>query len=233
MGTGQPFRIQGAGVGKVNLVRIEDVRFFCLTDQLFPVVRMGDVDQGLSAFPDRSTDHGCDTVFGDDQIQRFAIRKLIREILNGEQNIGAALQVPAGKSEDGPAPAGMFRPGKELLGLSRSGGDIALSDVQGNPARQVDLTSGKNGDHPVIEADPQVVGNDIDSLKLDQRIAVQPLHQLGRPLGVGGQRFITEIVLASVVDGTALDQVHQRIGKEIGVNAKIALAGEVTAERLE
>jgi hypothetical protein len=90
---------------------------------------MGDVDQRLGAFPDGPPDHRGDAVFRYDEIERFSVGELIRKIVHGEQNVGLALQIAAGKGEDRPAPAGVLCAGKEFLGLSGSGGDVALADV--------------------------------------------------------------------------------------------------------
>ena len=52
-----------------------DAHLFCIFDEFFTEIRMGDVDQGFSAFPRRfAFQQGC-TVFGDDVVDSRTRRR--------------------------------------------------------------------------------------------------------------------------------------------------------------
>ena len=97
-----------------------------------------------------------------------------------------SVQVAAGEGEDSPSPTRMFGAGKEFLGMSRTRCDISLADVQGDAARQIDFPRGEDSDHSIVETYPMMIGDHIDPLELDQGIPMQPPHQFGGSLGIGG-----------------------------------------------
>ena len=78
-----------------------------------------------------------------------------------------------------------------------------------------------------------MVGDHIDALKFDQRVAVQPSHQLGGPLRIGSEGFVAEIIFPPICYGAAFDQIHQGIGKEVGMHTQMAFTGQVSAKCLE
>jgi len=80
----------------------------------------------------------------------------------------------------------MFGSGKEFLGMARTWCNIPFANMQGDAACQIDFPRGEDSDHPVVETYPLMIGDDIDPLELNQGITMQPPHQFGGSLRVGG-----------------------------------------------
>ena len=62
---------------------------------------------------------------------------------------------------------------------------------------------------------------------------MQPSHQFGGSLGIGGEGFVAEMVFPSIGYRAAFDQIHEGIGKEVGMHAEVAFAGQMSTQRLE
>jgi len=230
---GQVLGVERRRLPKVDLVRVEKVRPLRLLDQLRPVAGMGNVDQGLGPLPHRAADQRGNPVIRDDQVQRLPVGELVRIVRHGNPNVRLAPQVPARQGDQRPAPPRVLRPGKILLRLPGTARDVPPAHLQGHVARQVHLARRNHHHHPVVQADPPPVRNQVDPLKLDQRVLIEPRHELLRPLGVGGQAFPLKIALPPVGDRPAPHQVHQGVREKEGVNPQVPLPPQMPPQRLE
>jgi len=104
--------------------------------------------------------------------------------------------------------------------------------VEGDAAGEIGLAGRQDGDEAVVEADVARVHDHVDGLKVHERVAVEPFHQLGRSEHVGRHRLSLEEALAAVRHGARGDEVHEGVREEGRVNAEVLLFPEMTGQGL-
>ena len=90
-------------------------------------------------------------------------------------------------------------------------------------AGQVDLDRRVDGDHPAERPDDVGVVGEVDRAHLDHRVVVDEVVQ---PLGAHQERghdLAPVALLAGAGDDAGLDQVDDRVGEHLGVDAEVAL----------
>ena len=137
------------------------------------------------------------------------------------------------------AAAGLRRQGDDRPALGREAGSADEVHLAPDPAvqpvadrvgddlaGQVDLDRGVDGDHPAERADDVGVVGEVDRSHLDHRVVVDEVVQPPGPHHERGHDLAPVALLAGAGDHAGLDQVDDRVGEHLGVDAEVVLAAQ-------
>uniref|UniRef100_A0A6B0V867 Putative secreted protein n=1 Tax=Ixodes ricinus TaxID=34613 RepID=A0A6B0V867_IXORI len=198
------------------------------------VIRVGNVDEGVSALPDALAEERGDAILGDDVVRVRPGGDHAGALLDVGADLADALGGHRGHGQDGLALAVLAdgRAPQEVHLAPETRVDSWSNGVGHHLATDVHLNAGVDGRHLGVFADYLRVVDIANVQHHETRVAV---HEIEEPLGADAEAAHDPAPLNDLLvvgDTAGLHQVHHAIAEHLGVDAQVLVALQHVQHRI-